>query len=214
MKVAEKQISNPAIKRMLRALSRISHTEDELADYQNLAHTILMDRYKHQLRIRKWLKASGVASRIPAGLEGFPDIYQALPGGLRPLYRIFRPRTYEQLIVHIAFNLDWYMDPSKKSVGIRMDLSPIFVPVFITLIILTSGLFLWWDFIVVKETTMLVVAFFAAMWWIFSASGPKHIRQALHYLPKIFAPRDVQLNAGELYQYLLDTYSEQDANFG
>ncbi len=66
-----------------------------LNEYAALVHTRLLQ--------------SALAQMLPAGLDLLPDYFATLPPPLDFFARLFRPRNYHDLTLHVVQHLDWYL---------------------------------------------------------------------------------------------------------
>ncbi len=101
------------------ALRAIEVLEQEIRRFnrQPLAEQYLRERGlgKYRSWIRRHLEQSDLSQRLPCGLEAFPDLTAALPWIIQPLERCFKHRSVEQVTLHLARNLEWYLEPTSKA---------------------------------------------------------------------------------------------------
>jgi hypothetical protein len=154
-------------------------------------------------RIRTALQTSGLAQLIPCGLDGLPDITEAVPEMLRPFVRLQMPQRYSDLPRHVARNLDWYLDPARGTVGWHRLLSPgfLFVVAFLMQAMLLPLLLMFATPGVSELLAVLVIYFpFIAITCLSIAQFRNQARD--------------QLNALELYLYLRSCFREDGAEPG
>jgi hypothetical protein len=80
------------------------------------------DLAHYQAWLRKALPQSGLATQMrewaaamPQKPDSFPDIYPALPGWLRWIERLRRPRSLPRMVSHVAYYLEWYAAPQSSA---------------------------------------------------------------------------------------------------
>jgi hypothetical protein len=108
------EISSPVARRVVEAVM-IAMPEE--------AHSIppatTINCPEHQLQLHMRLRQSGLAQRIAAGPDTLPSIYDYSPRWQHGLAGPDRPRTPEQLAVHVMHHLEWYLEPPRPvSIGI------------------------------------------------------------------------------------------------
>lgn len=76
---------------------------------------------KRAMELRRKLAASRLAELLPGGLTALPDIYRAYPGWYCHVARLFAPKNYRQLALHVIRELDWYLDRDDRRLRARLD---------------------------------------------------------------------------------------------
>jgi hypothetical protein len=89
--------------------------------------------FEERMRLRARLRASGLAQLLPGGWDSLPDILEPLPPPLRSLLRLFRPRSYGQLVRFMAGHLEWYLEPAEGWLRWRRLAEALAVPAAVTM---------------------------------------------------------------------------------
>jgi hypothetical protein len=170
-----------------------------VASIPELQGVSAIDAADESKKVREQLRDSGLAYLIPGGRTMLPDIFGSIHPLLRPLLRLFEPRTTSQLVQHLARNLDWYLDPSSTPIIWRrlrgFFTSPIlaFLLVFSLMVVLRLG----------NDPLALALFFLVAGLTMFGATWHL-VNDAERYKDRI--------NAYELYLYLRQAYSDPSAS--
>ncbi|MCC7478797.1 hypothetical protein IT575_10110 [bacterium] len=113
-----REVSSKGAQRALKALERliakIRHVEG-VSDFNLLhqAYQFSPQGIGYRNFLQQKLAGSDIALRLMDGLDAFPDIVESMPPLLRPLERLFMPRTLEQTACYLARHLAWYLDPKR-----------------------------------------------------------------------------------------------------
>ena len=108
------EITNPVIREVLTAAYRALPRDTfygVVFDNPEYANIRIVD---YQLWLGERLPHSGLAMGLAAGPDHLPDSTDELPQPWRYLARRYAPRNYTQLTRKIIFNLEWYVDQSRR----------------------------------------------------------------------------------------------------
>jgi len=109
-------VSSPVARRVLRVAFKLS----PLPDLTRPAFNYTLEQgdpalHEYQQAVQSLLQRSDLAQRMAYGMDMLPDIHAQMPWLVRSLKRLYRPRTIEQLVMHVSQNLDWYLGATTQS---------------------------------------------------------------------------------------------------
>jgi hypothetical protein len=145
---------------------------------------------------------------LPGGLGHLPDIAASAPAALRPLFQLARPRSYRQLARHVSRHREWYV---RSSGGVvrwhRLAWLPALVSLGAAMLFVSGGLDWLLHLGLDVDTPLLGIALaFLSLGVVLFVVLVGGVAVPLAQLPAL---RRDSLNAGLLYNYLLEAYAEQ-----
>lgn len=105
------EISNPLAREVVQTAWQLKGLTDPGSLIESSSFEVAEQLSRYRDWLRSSLAASGLAQRLAAGLEAFPDITAELRWPARQLAQLARPRNYRDLTRHLLKHLDWYLDP-------------------------------------------------------------------------------------------------------
>jgi hypothetical protein len=146
--------------------------------------------------VRQQLRHSELAQLIPGGRSALPNIYEPMSERWRAIEQLLEPRSYPQLIGHVAKYLDWYLEPTP-------DVPPPGLQVFIMLPLVGTLLllFMWPFFMFQPYLLLLFLLLFAPLLLLL---GRKKGKRRVHN----FYSACSLINSAELFYYLLEEYAD------
>lgn len=102
-------VTSPLARRVLRALERRRRWLEFFRASTDGPGSYNPELTEYREELRRELAGSGLAQQLLSGLDALPDMQEGLPRFLRGWYRLMRPRSYEQLALHVLRHLEWYL---------------------------------------------------------------------------------------------------------
>lgn len=189
------RISCPAARIVLRAvygggMSRLGYEQSGIKDLPQQFHERPNQR---MLRLREQLRESGLAQMLAGGESFMPDITLSADPLSKGWYRLLRPRSYEQLALHLVRNLDWYLDQRQQVQSGPLSYVAL-AAVFILVAMLTGGVFAIFNAGGIALFVSGLISLGAAVWG------------GVMSMPN---PQEMAENRFELYHYLAEAYRDQ-----
>lgn len=197
------QVSNPLAREVLEAAWVAAGRVPLERGFENSYYDESPELCMYRVALRQRLAASGIAQRVPGGLEAFPVRALAPVDRLRSLFRGSPPRTYPALVRHLLRDVDTILGEGRQArPQTRFYLPVLALALSAALFIggfagiyLEKGLPLW-----VWQANLLC---FCALAWRVEKLDLGPISNAA-----VFSRRRVQ--AEELYYYLLESYRDNE----
>jgi len=192
------EIGSPVARRAIRAAYRALPADTHRGPAFDDPDKCPWEIHEYQQWLHQQLRDRGLAKALAGGQAFLPDCSDELSQPWRWLARLFAPRTIEQLTRHVAVNLEWYVDqsrPLRDPWKLASDL--VFPTALLTALVavpllLTTGIGAG-GWVIALGASLLVAALVYGLMLIFGRNTHKH-----------------RTNCAELYEYLLEAYSELD----
>lgn len=198
-KAGWERIENPAARRIARKLGTLCGplVDPDNPDYNTLE---FISDPAYAAWVRQRLRSAMLLSRLDEGLSQLPDIREHISPLFQMIESIYRPRNLEGTIIHLARNLEWYLDHSRP-----IQTSGLFAYQFVVLVVsLVAALLL-----LTSQATragsipLLLLAGIQALAFALQLNGtPPSAGEQLRSSTMI-------INCAELYRYLVELHTSE-----